>query len=218
MLQHYPFELKPLPYLYDALEPKIDMETMFFHHAKHLRSYVDHLNQALAPYPEYHDWSLERLLLHLQELPPELREDVRKHGGGVYNHELYFEGLTPRPDAPHGKILETMLLDFQSVEMFRDTVLNMATELFGSGYLWLVSDSRGKLVLLPLPNQDTPLSTELYPLLNLDLWEHAYYLKHQNRRADYVQNWFSLINWREINRRYQHALLSIALQHAGVAE
>ena len=214
MIQHYPFELQPLPYLYDALEPKIDMETMFFHHAKHLRSYIDNLNQALAPYPEYHDWSLERLLLNLRELPEDLRTPVRKNAGGVYNHELYFESLTPTSMAPTGKLLEVILLDFKTVEMFQEVFSEMAMELFGSGYLWLVSDNRGKLAILPLPNQDAPLSRELYPLLNLDLWEHAYYLKHQNRRANYIKNWFSLVNWQEVNRRYQQALLSIALQNA----
>ena len=214
MIQHYPFELQPLPYLYDAVEPKIDMETMFFHHAKHLRSYIDNLNQALAPYPEYHDWSLERLLLNLRELPEDLRTPVRKNAGGVYNHELYFESLTPTSMAPTGKLLEVILLDFKTVEMFQEVFSEMAMELFGSGYLWLVSDNRGKLAILPLPNQDAPLSRELYPLLNLDLWEHAYYLKHQNRRANYIKNWFSLVNWQEVNRRYQQALLSIALQNA----
>ncbi|MBQ8184156.1 MAG: superoxide dismutase [Lachnospiraceae bacterium] len=214
MIQHYPFELQPLPYLYDALEPKIDMETMYFHHDKHLRAYINNLNQALEPYPEYHSWSLERLLLHLQELPAELRDAVRKNGGGVYNHELYFESLTPTPMEPMGKLKEALLLDFRDLEAFKGAFFDMAMTLFGSGYLWLVSDHRGKLAIVPLPNQDTPLSKELYPLLNLDLWEHAYYLKHQNRKINYIHNWYSLVHWEEVNRRYQEALLSIALQNA----
>jgi len=214
MIQHYPFELQPLPYLYDALEPKIDMETMFFHHAKHLHTYIDNLNQALAPYPEYQDWSLERLLLNLQELPEALREPVRRNAGGVYNHEMYFESLTPQSMEPEGKLLEVILLDFKTVSVFKEIFTEMALELFGSGYLWLVSDNRGKLAILPLPNQDVPLTSELYPLLNLDLWEHAYYLKHQNRRANYIESWFCLVNWKEVNRRYQQALLAIALRNA----
>lgn len=214
MNQHYPFELQPLPYLYDALEPNIDMETMYFHHDKHLRTYIENLNQALAPYPEFHTWSLERLLLHPTELPEEIQDAVHKNAGGVYNHELYFESLSPTPMEPSGKLKEVMLLDFGSVENFLETFSDMALKIFGSGYLWLVSDNRGKLAILPLPNQDTPLSKELYPILNLDVWEHAYYLKHQNLRANYVHNWIPLIHWDEINRRYQQALLSIALQNA----
>ena len=213
MIHHYPFELQPLPYLYDALEPRIDMETMYFHHTKHLRTYVDLLNQALVPYPEYHNYTLEQLLFHLPQLPEELQKDVQKYGGGVYNHEFFFDSMIPTPQQPHLKIREAILLDFFSVEQFQDTFTQMALDLFGSGYLWLVSDDRGKLAILSLPDQSTPLTGELYPLLNLDLWEHSYYLKHQNRRADYIANWFPLINWKEVNRRYQQALLSIALQH-----
>lgn len=212
MIEHYPFELQPLPYLYDALEPNIDMETMYFHHSKHLRTYIERLNQALAPYPKYHEWTLERLLLNLDELPEEIQKAVRENAGGVYNHELYFESLTPVPKELRGKLKEAMLLDFKNYEAFQKTFFEMALQLFGSGNLWLVSDNRGKLAILPLPNQDTPLAKELYPLLNLDLWEHAYYLKHQNLRANYIENWFPLINWEEVGRRYQQALVSIALQ------
>ena len=213
MPQHYPFELLPLPYLYDSLEPAIDMETMYFHHTKHLRSYIDGLNQALAPYPQYHSWTLERLLLHLHELPEEIREDVRKNAGGVYNHQFYFNGMSPSPSEPQGQLKEALLLDFGSYDAFLNKFTEMAMKLFGSGYLWLVSDNRGKLAIVPTPNQDTPLTKELYPLMNLDLWEHAYYLKHQNRRANYVKNWIPLIHWEEVNRRYQQALLAIMLQN-----
>ena len=111
MFQHYPFELQPLPYLYDALEPMIDMETMYFHHTKHLHTYIDQLNQALAPVPDYHSWSLERLLLNLKKLPAELQEQIKRYGGGVYNHEFYFESLTPQETQPHGRFLEVLLLD-----------------------------------------------------------------------------------------------------------
>lgn len=214
MTEHYPFELMPLPYLYDALEPHMDMETMYFHHTRHLRAYIERLNQALAPYPEYHGWSLERLLLNLDKLPAEIRKPVRDNAGGVYNHELYFESLTPVPKEIRGRLKEAMRSDFGSYEAFQKTFFDMALSLFGSGNLWLVSDNRGKLSIVPLPNQDTPLSRELYPLLNLDLWEHAYYLRHQNLRADYIVDWFPLVNWEEAGRRYQQALVSIALQNA----
>ena len=146
-------------------------------------------------------------------LPEALQKNVQKYGGGVYNHEFFFDSMIPTPQQPLLKIREALLLDFFSIEQFRDTFTKMALELFGSGYLWLVSDNRGKLAILSLSDQITPLTGDLYPLLNLDLWEHAYYLKHQNRRSEYVENWFSLINWQEVNRRYRQALLSIALQY-----
>ena len=214
MIQHYPFELLPLPYLYDALEPNIDMETMYFHHTKHLRTYIEKLNQALAPYPEFHNWTLERLLLHLDELPEEIREEVRRNAGGVFNHQFYFYGMSPVPRKPEGQLKEAMLLDFGTYEAFQKTFFEMAMSVFGSGYLWLVCDNRGKLAIVPTVNQNTPISRDLYPLMNLDLWEHAYYLKHKNLRADYVWDWFPLVNWEEVGRRYQQALLTIALQNS----
>ena len=212
MIQHYPFELLPLPYLYDSLEPHIDTETMFFHHSKHLRTYVDNLNRLLKPYQELHDWPLERLLLENQKLPEEIRQGVWNNAGGVYNHQLYFAGMSPKPTELHGKLKDALLLDFPSWEDFYETFFEMALKLFGSGYLWLAADERGKLVLLPLPNQDTPLPKELSPILNLDVWEHAYYLKHKNLRANYIKAWFLAINWDEAERRYQAALFQNASQ------
>lgn len=214
MLQHYPFELLPLPYLYDALEPYIDMETLFFHHSKHQRAYVDNLNRLLAPYPQFHDWSLEQLLTDNRKLPEEIRDGVRKNAGGVYNHQLYFAGMSPVPTELNGKLKGALLLDFKDWEAFYETFFQMAMALFGSGYLWLLADERGKLVIQPLPNQDTPLPEDLSPILNLDVWEHAYYLKHQNLRADYIRAWFHVVNWEEAGRRYQSALLSNALRSA----
>lgn len=212
MNQHYPFELLPLPYLYDALEPHVDMETMYFHHAKHLRSYIEKLNQALAPYPEYHNQTLERLLLHPGELPIEIREEVKRNAGGVYNHEFFFEGMTPGPRELCGQLKDALTLDFSCYRAFEVEFFERAMDLFGSGYLWLTSDCRGKLSIVSTANQDTPITRDMYPLLNLDLWEHAYYLRHKNLRADYIHDWFPVINWEEINRRYQQALLSMALQ------
>lgn len=208
MNQHYPFELKPLPYLYDGLEPYIDMETMFFHHAKHQKAYVDNLNKALAPYKAYHDWSLEQLLKENKKLPDKIQESVRKNAGGVYNHQLYFEGMTRRETELAGKLKDSLLLDFRTWEEFYETFFQMALDLFGSGYLWLAAEENGKLAIVPLPNQDTPLPENLYPILNLDVWEHSYYLKHQNLRADYINAWFHVINWEEAARRYGAALLT----------
>ncbi|MCI9250462.1 MAG: superoxide dismutase [Lachnospiraceae bacterium] len=208
MIQHYPFEVLPLPYLYDSLEPNINMETMFFHHSKHLAAYVDNLNALLRPYPQFHEWTLERLLLENQELPEDIRTKVRNNAGGVYNHQLYFAGMSPNPTHLLGKLKDALLLDFGTWESFYETFFQMAVELFGSGNLWLAADERGKLVILPLPNQDTPLPKNLTPVLNLDVWEHAYYLEYQNLRAEYIHNWFRIINWTEAERRYEKALLN----------
>ena len=121
--------------------------------------------------------------------------------------------MTPHATQPQGRLEKALLLDFENLEAFYETFYQMALKLFGSGYLWLAADERGKLVLLPLPNQETPLPKHLIPILNLDLWEHAYYLKHQNRRADYIQNWFRVINWNEAGRRYENALLDAILRN-----
>jgi Fe-Mn family superoxide dismutase len=212
MIQHYPFELLPLPYLYDALEPYIDIETMYFHHAKHQKAYVENLNRLLDPYPDFHEWSLERLILDNRDLPEKIREGVRRNAGGVLNHQLFFSGMSPTPSEIHGKVQTAMLLDFGNWDSFYETFFQMAMEIFGSGYLWLAADERGKLVILPLPNQDTPLPQSLNPILNLDVWEHAYYLKHQNLRADYIRDWFHVVNWEEAERRYEAALLDNLLR------
>lgn len=213
MIQHYPFEVLPLPYLYDSLEPNINMETMFFHHSKHLAAYVDNLNALLRPYPQFHEWTLERLLLENQKLPEDIRTKVRNNAGGVYNHQLYFAGMSPNPTHLLGKLKDALLLDFGTWESFYETFFQMAVELFGSGNLWLAADERGKLVILPLPNQDTPLPKNLTPVLNLDVWEHAYYLEYQNLRAEYIHNWFRIINWTEAERRYEKALFNNLLCH-----
>ncbi len=212
MLQQYPFELLPLPYAYDALEPYIDTETMYLHHSRHLRAYMDHLNRLLKPYPQLHGWPLERLILENAALPGEIREDVLKNAGGVYNHLLYFGGISPCPTQLNGRLRDALLLSFHGLEEFYETFAEMAMGIFGSGYLWLTADENGRLVLLPLPNQMTPLTKGLYPVLNLDVWEHAYYLKHQNLRADYIRDWFRIVNWEEAERRYQSALLDNILR------
>ena len=212
IIQHYPFELLPLPYLYDALEPHIDTETMFFHHSRHLRTYTENLSRLLGPYPEFHDWTLEGLILENKKLPESIRQGIWNNAGAVYNHQLYFSGMSPNPTELSGKLKSALLLDFKCWEDFYETFFEMALKLFGSGYLWLAADERGKLVILPLPNQDTPLPQGLSPILTLDLWEHAYYLKHRNQRADYIRAWFEVVNWKEAERRYQSALLQNAMQ------
>lgn len=213
MIQHYPFQVFPLPYLYDSLEPYINMETMYFHHSKHLAAYVDNLNSLIGPYPQFHDWTLERLLLENQQLPEDIRTGVWNNAGGVYNHELYFAGMSPNATELQGKLKDSLLLDFGTWENFYNSFSQEALKLFGSGNLWLVADERGKLVILPLPNQNTPLPKGLSPVLVLDVWEHAYYLEYQNLRAEYIHSWFHIVNWTEAERRYQNALFDNVLRY-----
>lgn len=187
----YPFELPALPYAYDALEPYIDKETMHFHHDKHFKTYIDNLNKTLEAHPQYHSWTLKELLTRLSELPEGLKNAVRNNGGGVYNHDLYFDIMSPGKQDIPASITET----FGGTEQFLKEMKAAALSQFGSGFAWLVTDASGLLRIIALPNQDNPLSQGLYPVLPLDVWEHAYYLKYQNLRADYIDNWFKTVNW-----------------------
>lgn len=190
----YPFTLPELPYAYDALEPYIDEETMHYHHDKHFKTYVDKLNKALEPYPEYHSWTLEELLLRLAELPKELKDAVRDNGGGVYNHDMYFDIM-----APAGQSVSTAVAEaFGGVENFKKTMKEAALGRFGSGFAWLAKDADGCLQIIALANQDNPLSQGLTPVMLLDVWEHAYYLKYKNLRADYIDQWFHVVNWNAV--------------------
>lgn len=195
----YPFRLPRLPYSYSALEPYIDRRTMFFHHDRHMQTYVDQLNKALADYPEYHSWTLEELLRRLHELPEALRTQVRNNGGGVYNHDLYFDLLAPAGQKFPPELAEA----FGGEDNWRQQMKAAALGLFGSGFVWLVRDESGALKILPLPNQDNPLSDGMQPILPLDVWEHAYYLKHQNLRSDYIDSWFQVIHWDGVRQRLQ---------------
>lgn len=195
----YPFRLPRLLYSYSALEPYIDRRTMFFHHDRHMQTYVDQLNKALADYPEYHSWTLEELLRRLHELPEALRTQVRNNGGGVYNHDLYFDLLAPAGQKFPPELAEA----FGGEDNWRQQMKAAALGLFGSGFVWLVRDESGALKILPLPNQDNPLSDGMQPILPLDVWEHAYYLKHQNLRSDYIDSWFQVIHWDGVRQRLQ---------------
>lgn len=187
----YPFTLPELPYEYDALEPYIDQETMHYHHDKHFKTYVDNLNKALEPYEEYHCWTLEQLLSRLGELPEGLRTAVRNNGGGVYNHDMYFDIMAPAGQSASTAVAEA----FGGVENFKKEMKAAALGQFGSGFAWLVKDADGRLKVIALPNQDNPLSQGLTPVMLLDVWEHAYYLKYKNLRADYIDQWFQVVNW-----------------------
>ncbi|WP_206460099.1 superoxide dismutase [Anaerovorax sp. IOR16] len=207
MNEHYKFEVKPLPYAYDSLEPHIGRNTLCFHHDKHLQSYVDNLNKALADEPTYQDWSLEELIIRQDELPESIRTAVRNNAGGVYNHILYFDGMAPaNTTKPCGNLKGKIEQTFGSLENFESKLKEAALSQFGSGWAYLVTDKDGNLSIVKTANQDTPLTLDLCPILTVDVWEHAYYLDYQNRRPDYYNNWFYVINWDEAERKYNNCL------------
>ncbi len=204
MSQHYPFLVEPLPYDYNALEPEIDAETLHFHHDKHLQTYVDNLNKTLADYPDYHSWSLEKLLKQGDALPEQIRIPVRNNAGGVYNHQLYFRCMGPEKNTrPSGKLAQEIDRYFGSYDAWKEKMKNAAVTQFGSGWGWLAVDEQGRLHVLKTANQDTPLALHMCPLLPVDVWEHAYYLQYQNRRPEYVDRWFSVINWKQVEEQFE---------------
>ncbi len=202
--EHYPFKLVPLPYSYDALKPYIDSETMHYHHDKHLQTYVDNLNKALSNYPQYHNTPLYTLIEYSDYLPDEIKTAVINNGGGVFNHNLYFYTMRApiKNNIPDNKIGKAINRDFGSFEKFKEIFTNKALGVFGSGYAWLVKCKNGKLKIIPTPNQNTPVMPDRTPILPLDVWEHAYYLKYKNLRKDYIEGWFNLINWDIVNKLY----------------
>ena len=202
MEQHYPFSLPPLPYAYDALLPQIDEKTLHFHHDKHFAAYVDNLNKLLADQPEYQSWSLEQLCRDWCQLPDNIRQGVRNNAGGVYNHDLYFKTMAPTPaSTPSGDLAGTITRDFGDFQALKDAMKAAALGQFGSGWAWLTSDREGRLSVQKTANQDTPLP--LCPLLACDVWEHAYYLQYQNRRAEYFENWWQLVDWPQLTETYR---------------
>lgn len=199
------FELPKLPYAYDALEPYIDAVTMEIHHSKHHGAYVSNLNAALEKYPEFAAKSLADLASNPDALPEDIRTAVRNNGGGHYNHSLFWTFMTPSGGGkPKGAFAAELEKAFGSFDSFKDTFSKAAMTRFGSGWAWLgIKD--GKLAVISMPNQDAPLMAGLSPVLGIDVWEHAYYLKYQNRRADYIANWWNLVNWEEVARRFEAA-------------
>jgi Fe-Mn family superoxide dismutase len=199
-------KLPPLGYDYDALEPFIDAETMKLHHDKHHAAYVAKLNQALEKEPALGKRPLDDLLRDLGSLPETVRADVRNHGGGHYNHTLFWQSLRKKNgSAPSGELAKALEKSFSSVGAFEEQIQAAAMKVFGSGWAWLVLREK-KLVIESTPNQDTPLSSGGFPILGLDVWEHAYYLKYQNRRVDYVKALLQVIHWDFVAERYQKAL------------
>lgn len=197
MNQKYPFVTPPLPYPADGLEPFIDARTMKLHHDAHLQGYVDNLNKTLADYPALQEMTLTELVAGADELPWEIRDAVRNNAGGMWNHILYFNRMAPAAEArkPAGRILEMIERRFGSFEGFQKAFTAAGLSVFGSGSAWLVTDKNGQLQIVTTPNQNNPLQSGLNPFLILDVWEHAYYLKHYNKRADYIADWWNVVDF-----------------------
>ena len=197
------FELPKLPYAEDALEPYIDAQTMNLHRTKHHQTYITNLNAALEKHPELADKSLEDLLSDLNAVPEDIRTAVRNHGGGTWNHNLFWEIMAPKTGVtPSGDLLKALETAFGSFDAFKTEFEKAANTRFGSGWAWLVKKGDG-LAIVSTANQDNPLSEGSTPILGLDVWEHAYYLKYQNRRAEYVSNWWNVVNWQGVADRYR---------------
>ena len=199
--------LPALPYAYDALEPHIDAKTMEIHHSRHHQTYVTNLNAALADLPELATLPLEALLARIDSLPAQVQGSVRNHGGGHANHSLFWQVMSPQGGGePDGELAAVMERDLGGLEAFKQAFTQAALSRFGSGWAWLVVDGRGKLQVVSSANQDSPLMEGLTPILGLDVWEHAYYLKYQNKRPDYIAAFYNVIDWNEVARRYVAAL------------
>jgi superoxide dismutase, Fe-Mn family len=199
-----PFELPPLPYDYAALEPHIDEQTMRLHHDKHHQAYVDNANKALAG-TEWEDSSVESVLAALDAMPEEIRTTVRNNAGGHANHTLFWEIMSPDGGGePEGDLKSAIDDTFGSVDELKALVNDGGVKRFGSGWSWLVHDGTG-LAVYSTPNQDSPIMQSDEPLLGIDVWEHAYYLKYQNRRPEYLETWWNVINWAEVASRFERA-------------
>ena len=199
------YELAPLPYDYAALEPFIDAETMHVHHDKHHQTYVTNLNAAIDKHQELASKTPEELLKHLSAIPEDIRTAVKNHGGGHVNHTIFWQLMKPAGGGePNGAIAAQIKADFGDFESFKKLFNETTAKQFGSGWGWLIFQG-GKLKIVTTANQDSPLSEGIYPVLGNDVWEHAYYLKYNNRRADYLAAWWNVVNWDEINKRFATA-------------
>jgi len=201
-----PYQLPKLPYGYDALEPYIDARTMEIHHTKHHQTYINNVNAALEKYPALAEKSVEDLIKDLNAIPEDIRTAVRNNGGGHANHSLFWTIMGPKAGGdPSGELADAIKSAFGGLDAFKDQFSKAATGRFGSGWAWLSVDGGGKLVLSSTPNQDSPLSEGMTPILGLDVWEHAYYLNYQNRRPDYIAAWWNVVNWKQVDSNYAHA-------------
>ncbi|GIL08629.1 MAG: superoxide dismutase [Chloroflexota bacterium] len=200
------FELPPLPYAFEALEPHIDARTMEIHHDKHHGAYTNNLNAALEGHPGLQSKTIEALLADLNSVPEAIRTTVRNNGGGYANHNLFWVTMAPGGSSDISAELQAAVeKKFGSVDAFKEEFGKAAATRFGSGWAWLVAEKDGSVYVTSTPNQDTPLMEGKTPILGLDVWEHAYYLNYQNRRADYIKAWWHVVNWGEVSRRYAAA-------------
>jgi Fe-Mn family superoxide dismutase len=197
------FELPPLKYDYKALEPAIDALTVEIHYSKHHATYAKNLNATLEKFPKFFDLPIEKIMGDLSQVPEEIRTAVRNNGGGYYNHIVYWDNLAPKAGGePKGKLATEIDKTFSSFVSFKEQMEKAGLGRFGSGWAWLSKKGDGSLVIHSTANQDTPLAEGLKPIVAIDVWEHAYYLKYQNRRAEYLSNIWSIINWEEAERRF----------------
>ncbi|MGC2310497.1 MAG: superoxide dismutase [Candidatus Babeliaceae bacterium] len=198
------YKLPALPYAYDALEPYIDARTMEIHYTKHHQGYVDNLNKALEKHPTLFEIPLSALLHDLSRVPEDIRTAVRNNGGGDANHTFFWPLMKPHGGGkPIGKVELEITRTFGSFETFKDQFSQAAKSVFGSGWAWLCINKQAKFVIHTTPNQDSPLSADLIPLLGLDVWEHAYYLHYQNRRPDYINAWWHVVNWEQVEENFK---------------
>jgi Fe-Mn family superoxide dismutase len=199
----YPFKLPELGYAYDALEPHIDARTMEIHHSKHHATYTNNLNTALEKHADLHKRSAEDLIKNLNALPEDIRTAVRNNGGGFINHNMFWEIMRPGgSNKPGGALAKEIDSAFKSFDAFKEALAKAATTRFGSGWAWLVQDASGKLTVTSTANQDNPITDGSKPILGLDVWEHAYYLKYQNRRPDYIAAWWNVVNWDAVGQKF----------------
>ena len=197
-----PFTLPPLPYDFAALEPHIDAKTMEIHHGKHHQTYVNNLNAAIEKAPELASKSLDDLMRNVGTLPEAVRAPIRNNGGGHWNHSMFWQIMAPRSGGePAGKLGDAIQAAFGDFAKFREQFSGAAVGRFGSGWAWLIN-AGGKLSIMSTPNQDNPLMEGKKAILGLDVWEHAYYLKYQNRRPDYISAWWNVVNWKEVDKRF----------------
>jgi Fe-Mn family superoxide dismutase len=195
-------ELPPLPYAFNALEPFIDEQTMQIHHGKHHQAYVNNLNAAIEKHQDLQGKSADALIADLNALPEDIRTVVRNNGGGHVNHTMFWQMMGPNAGgAPTGAVAEAIDKAFGSFDAFKEQVAKAATGRFGSGWAWLIKSGNG-VEITSTPNQDSPLMEGKTPVLGIDVWEHAYYLKYQNKRPDYIAAWWNVVNWAEVNRRF----------------
>jgi superoxide dismutase, Fe-Mn family len=200
----FPYKLPELPYAYDALEPYIDAKTMEIHHTKHHQAYINELNATLEKYPELQKKPLHELLADLNAVPETIRTTVRNNGGGTDNHDMFWLMMQKNGGGePKGAIGKEIEKAFESFDAFKEQFSTAAKKRFGSGWAWLVLDKTGKLSIMSTANQDSVLTDHVKPLVGLDVWEHAYYLKYQNRRVDYIQAWWHVVNWDYVEERFR---------------